>query len=217
MTEATIQTSTPSAKRDHTTSPPDPVIEPDFVSDQLSTPLGAPESPAKREVAGFAKSESYIADALERTARAEAFDMSDILARYQREQGFSRAVVADHHRELNRFLSVCATGINAGKFYGMMGAIDELWHTFVIFTREYARFCDDVAGRFLHHVPEVEGRGRLSDATLDQYLAFLDDYERIYGEPAPSAYWPRPVISAQDATTECSGCNSCTGMSCTVH
>ena len=179
-----------------------------------------PETHPQRPAMGFAKSKAYIADARKRTARAEAFDMDDILARYQSEQGFSDAVVVDHHRELIRFMSLCATGINEGKFYGMMGAIDELWHTFVIFTREYAQFCDKVAGQFMHHVPEVQKSG-VSDDTLEHYFAFLDDYEKVYGEPAPAAYWPRPGLSAlgvsDTACTGCKGCNSCTGHSCTVH
>jgi len=177
------------------------------------------DAPVKREAKGFANSQAFITEALERTAKAEAFDMSDILARYKKEQGFDDAIVADHHRELIRFMSLCATGINAGKFYGMMGAIDELWHTFVIFTREYSRFCDQVAGQFMHHVPEVEDG--VSDGTLEHYLAFLDDYEAVYGEAAPAAYWPRPKLDAIGAEAACKGCSACAGCgsggSCTVH
>lgn len=172
----------------------------------------------KREAKGFAASQAFVSDALARTCKAEAFDMSDVLARYKKEQGFTDDVIADHHRELVRFLSLCATGINAGKFYGMMGAIDELWHTFVIFTREYSRFCDQVAGRFMHHVPEVEGA--VSEGTLEHYLAFLHDYETVYGEAAPTAYWPRPkmdAFGAEAACMGCKGCNTCTGTSCTIH
>ena len=32
--------------------------------------------------------------------------------------------------------------------------VDIGWHTFVLYTRDYAEFCDRVAGRFIHHVPE---------------------------------------------------------------
>ncbi|WP_100772187.1 glycine-rich domain-containing protein [Rhizobium sullae] len=115
------------------------------------------------------------------------------------------------------FFALCATAAPHGKFYGMTGAVDELWHTFVIFTRDYAAFCDAVAGRFLHHVPEVEGE--MSASTFDHYLAFLADYEAVFNEPAPSAYWPRPTGNDTDvaACTGCSGCNSCTGHSCTVN
>jgi hypothetical protein len=32
-------------------------------------------------------------------------------------------------------------------------AIDEMWHTFVLFTKDYAAFCERYFGHFVHHVP----------------------------------------------------------------
>ena len=32
-------------------------------------------------------------------------------------------------------------------------AVDVGWHTWILHTVDYARFCDQVAGRFIHHVP----------------------------------------------------------------
>ncbi len=34
-----------------------------------------------------------------------------------------------------------------------MQEIDDLWHTFLLFTREYQQFCQENFGRFVHHVP----------------------------------------------------------------
>ena len=31
--------------------------------------------------------------------------------------------------------------------------VDDAWHEFILFTREYQRFCDKSLGRFLHHTP----------------------------------------------------------------
>ncbi len=31
--------------------------------------------------------------------------------------------------------------------------LDEMWHTFLLFTRDYTRFCDAYLGGYLHHVP----------------------------------------------------------------
>ncbi|MET3623284.1 glycine-rich domain-containing protein [Burkholderia ambifaria] len=31
--------------------------------------------------------------------------------------------------------------------------IDKMWHTFILFTKEYAGFCDTFFGRMLHHTP----------------------------------------------------------------
>ena len=38
-----------------------------------------------------------------------------------------------------------------------LAKIDAMWHTFILFTRDYADFCEHHFGVFLHHVPEVEG------------------------------------------------------------
>jgi hypothetical protein len=32
--------------------------------------------------------------------------------------------------------------------------VDDMWHELVLHTRDYAAFCEDAFGRFLHHVPE---------------------------------------------------------------
>ncbi len=39
---------------------------------------------------------------------------------------------------------------------GPLRAIDEMWHTFVLFTPDYTRFCDTYFGRYIHHVPVPE-------------------------------------------------------------
>lgn len=32
-------------------------------------------------------------------------------------------------------------------------SIDEMWHTFILFTREYSAFCERNFGRYIHHAP----------------------------------------------------------------
>ena len=34
--------------------------------------------------------------------------------------------------------------------------MDEMWHTFVLFTKEYAAYCEEKFGRFVHHVPTTK-------------------------------------------------------------
>jgi hypothetical protein len=216
-------------KQQHThSSPPAPV--PEKVSSAVAVPQTGQShdiSPHRREAhereqtaeatKGHAQTiPGFVADALKRTDAAQGFKLDHVLARYRKEQGFSAEIAQDHLREMIRFLSLSATATQHGKYYGMTGAVDELWHTFVIFTRDYAAFCETVAGRFLHHVPEADGQ--MSEDTLDHYLTFLDDYEAVYQEPAPAAYWPRPSgLHAEAACKGCSACSGCSGHSCTVH
>lgn len=42
-----------------------------------------------------------------------------------------------------------------------MSEIDDMWHTFLLFTREYMHFCNHYFGTYIHHIPTAE----------DEYLA----------------------------------------------
>lgn len=162
--------------------------------------------------------------------RAMEFQLNDIITRYARDYELSYEDAERHMFELRRFLAMCA--INDGPAYGMRGQIDEAWHTFIMFTREYADFCQAVGGRFIHHQPNTDSEGRSN--TPGSYQRFLDDYERVFCEPAPADLWPRPFTrSGVDANcggcsacgsddspmnqvseaTNCDGCNSCDGKS----
>lgn len=55
-------------------------------------------------------------------------------------------------RETLAFLQACAQ--HPDVHLSPSGPVDIGWHTFLLYTREYAAFCDSVAGRFLHHVPD---------------------------------------------------------------
>lgn len=58
--------------------------------------------------------------------------------------------------------------------------VDECWHVFICDTRNYARFCEDVLGRFLHHEPPsgVELQKMPADArNLRQMLANARAYQ----------------------------------------
>jgi hypothetical protein len=49
------------------------------------------------------------------------------------------------------FLETCAT---ATEPIGPSTLVDIGWHAFILYTHEYAEFCDRIAGRFIHHVPD---------------------------------------------------------------
>ncbi|MBX6389726.1 MAG: hypothetical protein IRZ08_12140 [Frankia sp.] len=50
------------------------------------------------------------------------------------------------------FLTTC--GANLDVKLRPSPTVDLGWHTFLLFTRDYAAFCEQTAGRFLHHVPD---------------------------------------------------------------
>ncbi|MER6171384.1 hypothetical protein [Streptosporangium sp. NPDC001681] len=49
------------------------------------------------------------------------------------------------------FLVACGRNSDVRLFPSKL--VDVGWHTFILYTRPYAEFCQKVAGRFIHHVP----------------------------------------------------------------
>ena len=104
--------------------------------------------------------------------------------------GVDEATARLHERELKRWLALAA--LNPDAEYVMLGTLDELWHAFILFTRKYAQFCEEVVGHFVHHAPRVEGkwyRGRI----LERYERFYSDYFAAFGEAPPAEIWPLPT------------------------
>lgn len=63
--------------------------------------------------------------------------------------------------------------------HAVSDTIDPFWHAHILHTRQYAAFCDDVLGSFMHHEPLDHGRAR--DVAG---VRFLYDYTREVMEKA---------------------------------
>lgn len=60
-----------------------------------------------------------------------------------------------------------------------MKEIDDMWHTFLLFTQDYSTFCDRYFGRFLHHVPNVDKGNqdiKRDEIELTRYLSYVYDH-----------------------------------------
>ena len=60
-------------------------------------------------------------------------------------------------------------------------ALDEMWHAFILHTAEYARFCSDHFGRFVHHDPATRrhprhGRPRLHAREAEALVTAVYDH-----------------------------------------
>lgn len=122
------------------------------------------------------------------------YPMDRIVAQYARDHHVPPEIAKEHERELKRYLALAA--LNPTHDYSMTGPVDGLWHTFILFTREYAAFCQEFAGRFLHHCPEarIDAGQDESDITvgdaLEWYGVFLHEYAAAFGEAPPAHVWP---------------------------
>jgi hypothetical protein len=74
-------------------------------------------------------------------------------------------------------------------------AVDAAWHEFIVLTKEYAKFCEQAFGRYLHHTPKA-----MMDTPTNAALA--NTLHQLRGQPLTPAGWAMvgtmPLIFALD-------------------
>jgi len=105
-----------------------------------------------------------------------------------------------HARCSGKSSATCSSiGPTKGKIWEMYSfRIDEVWHQFVLFTRQYADFCTRHYGAYLPHNPsnapesvKNNGTESVKVATFDEFNAY---YEQVFGEPLPDCWYDEKSI-----------------------
>lgn len=138
------------------------------------------------------------------------FKMEHIVERYMKDFDLPLEVAKEHEKEIKRYLIMCA--INKDREYGMRGQVDELWHMFIFFTKDYFAFCKALGTKYIHHVPNTS----MSKPKKSSYFNTLEDYREIFGEEPPKHIWPpikNPTNELDPANLDvCStSCSKCSG------
>ncbi|WP_199040007.1 glycine-rich domain-containing protein [Glycomyces salinus] len=97
------------------------------------------------------------------------------------------------------FLAACAA---TSAPLAPSAAVDLGWHAFILHTRDYAAFCETVAGGFIHHVPHEEPTAEEDKATvqavLDQTMAAI----------RAAGMWVDEELWRVDVGVKCSQCHN---------
>ncbi len=123
------------------------------------------------------------------------FDFTQVKARYVKEGNLSPQEAEATLQELKRWFTLCA--LHPEKTYATGGQVDAMWHTFILFTRDYARFCEDIAGAFIHHTPalsssnSVEEQIAAAERMREKVRLLEADYLKYFGTHPPSHLWPK--------------------------
>ena len=74
--------------------------------------------------------------------------------------------------ENNEFDFICV-------IHSEMKEIDDMWHTFLLFTKDYISFCQQYLGKFFHHSPNTDSEEQITqhDFELDfsRFLSYVYD------------------------------------------
>lgn len=91
-------------------------------------------------------------------------------------------------REVKRYIVL--TRSDRTKIWAMHSLrIDEVWHQFILFTKEYAEFCQTHFGSYVHHcpsnAPRTEEEKSFETASLSM---FRERYIQLFGSPPPDLW-----------------------------
>lgn len=99
------------------------------------------------------------------------------IAKYSKKFNVSEEVAQGKFTELKKFLILCAVSSGA---ISPSKEMDDVWHEFILFTRDYYNFCNMFFGKMIHHQPEVvTNKEQLSNAK-NRYLASCDKANELF-------------------------------------
>lgn len=115
-----------------------------------------------------------------------AYRHEGVVARYRRDHGGSETDAQEVFEHLLAFLFLSARSIElqhcavAVGMYPEILKLDWMWHSFILHTRDYADFCQQHFGFFLHHEPAAfpdnpHALRRGGEAELRRFLSFAYD------------------------------------------
>lgn len=129
-----------------------------------------------------------------------AYENEDVVDRFASDFSVSHSDALEIFTEMKRWLWITARRRGNGQehanfpLFNEAYAIDMMWHTFILFTQDYADFCDKYFGTFIHHQPKTRKdtlawRERIKEdpeaARLEREKDLRRVYEYLYDEIGP--------------------------------
>lgn len=125
------------------------------------------------------------------------YENPDIIHRLKDKLGLSEEEAHALFGDTKRFLFLCGTV--PGR-WGPPEKIDACWHEFILYTKDYAAFCEKYFGRFIHHNPR-----RVTDPPKDgaRPRKTLAAIQQLFGtDLSPNWVFPNLVPGPDDTVSE---------------
>lgn len=126
-----------------------------------------------------------------------------LVNRLVKDEDMERILAERVMNEALGFLQLCA--LEPDSAHSPSETVDPGWHTFLVYTRDYAAFCDRIAGRFIHHNPtDIPGVDYSGGITPKQTMEAM----RKYG-PVDEMLWLHAASCNDSGCHGGSGGSSC--------
>ena len=115
---------------------------------------------------------------IERLCAIEEYDLWFVIERIKQKGEMAPDFISQAVQEFKKYMALIALGHTE---IGMPShEVDEIWHNFILFTREYSEFCEKACGRIIHHRPNTSRRPQLPAGSIAD---FVSAYTKFFGDP----------------------------------
>ena len=122
---------------------------------------------------------AFVRDIPKTVDEVLAYQHERLVGRYEIDFGVDRSEALRRFNGLKQFLVLCA--LTPG-YKVTSDRIDSMWHTFLLFTKDYREFCLTYLGRFINHEP-------FERPSPDDYLVTRARAQELFGS-IDEELWP---------------------------
>lgn len=133
---------------------------------------------------------------------ALAYENSNIIEKFCVEFEVDKGLGEEYFVEVKKFLFLCS---NTSEKLAPSAEIDKIWHTFILFTKDYRLYCMHFLGKFIDHVPEVNKDHSILPEE-NYLLNTITNYQLVFGE-INNRVWQIPFKDEDEG--DCSNCSNC--------
>ena len=117
-------------------------------------------------------------------AMVMAYEHPGLVERLQEKMLLSEDEAKTLFQDTKLFLFLCSI---SKKPLAPSAQIDECWHNFILFTKDYDRFCNEHFNTFIHHRPKTLAERASSDGTIvKETVAIARD---VFGDNVLTQNW----------------------------
>lgn len=136
---------------------------------------------------------------------AMSYTNIDIVEKFSFENNLNIEISHEYFNELKKYLYLCSI---SNKKLAPSEEIDKIWHTFILFTKDYRFYCSNYLGRFIDHVPKVSNS--ISEENYLQNTITL--YHDVFGKLNNNVWHLRmkkQVLVSANCEGDCQSESSC--------
>lgn len=132
----------------------------------------------------------------ERVHLIDNFDYSSVIAKVRRDRLERELPARDEYlrdgvEALKQYYVVAL--LDPKNYHAVSTRVDPFWHSHILHTQDYHRFCAAVFGQYIHHTPLDESDGQQVAVVDELYRYTYGIYQKMFCD-IDDYWWPHPDL-----------------------